>query len=164
MAEGQSNFSPPSVDYGDGAEDDPSIAEGPSVAAPASAELGGDEGSVKESEKEVPHAPMRPKRVEVALKNSKTFEQYRKNRPFKFLHMYSGPRDPLGEAIKVEAARNRLETVILSLDKERDPSLDLADPEGFGIMKEDVSKGEWDYTHAGFPCGSFSMARHHKVA
>ena len=30
-------------------------------------------------------------------------------------------------------------------------------------MKEDVAKGEWDYIHSGFPCGSFSMARHHKV-
>ena len=29
-------------------------------------------------------------------------------------------------------------------------------------MKEDVTS-EWGYTHPGFPCGSFSMARH-KVA
>ena len=63
--------------------------------------------------------------------------------------MYSGPRDPLGEAIKLEAARNRLETVILSPDKQKDSKLDLADPSGFKIMKEDLTKGEWDYTHAG---------------
>ena len=141
MAEEKADFSPPSVDYGDGTEDDPSAAEGPSVAAPASVEPGGDEGKSKESEKEIQHTPMRPRRVEVALKNSKTFEQYRKNRPFKFLHMYSGPRDPLGEAIKLEATRNRLETVVLSLDKERDPSLDLADPEGFGIMSVEGRMG-----------------------
>ena len=51
MAEGQNELSPPSVDYGDGADDDPSTAEGPSVAAPASAELGSDEGILKTSEK-----------------------------------------------------------------------------------------------------------------
>ena len=145
--------SPPSVDYGDGEEDEPLAAEGPSSAA-ASHEVPAD------AETEVPETAMRPRRVESALKDAKTFEDYRKKRPFKFLHMYSGPNDPLGQAIKLEAAKNRLNVVVLSLDNQLDPDLDLADPGGFQIMKEDVSKGEWDYTHAGFPCGSFSMARH----
>ena len=49
--------------------------------------------------------------------------------------MYSGPNDPLGQAIYLEATRNRLEVVILSLDNKRDPDLDLLDPRGFEVMK-----------------------------
>ena len=26
-----------------------------------------------------------------------------------------------------------------------------------------MKAGEWDYVHSGFPCGSFSMARHNPV-
>ena len=107
---------------------------------------------------------MRPMRVHSALKNSKTFEEFRRNRPFKFLHLYSGPNDPLGEAIKVEAARNRLEVVVLSLDNKLDPTLDLSRPASHQTMMQDVGRGEWDYIHSGFPCDSFSMARHHQVA
>jgi len=150
------NTSPPSVDYGDGDEEEPLAAEGPDSAAASHA-------VPAETEIETPEATMRPRRVEQALKESKTFEDYRKKRPFKFLHMYSGPNDPLGQAIKMEAAKNRLNVVVLSLDNQLDPELDLADPGGFQIMKEDVNKGEWDFTHAGFPCGSFSMARHNGV-
>ena len=106
---------------------------------------------------------MRPMRVHSALKNSKTFEEFRRNRPFKFLHLYSGPNDPLGEAIKVEAARNRLEVVVLSLDNKLDPTLDLSRPASHQTMMQDVGRGEWDYIHSGFPCGSFSMARRHQV-
>ena len=76
----------------------------------------------------------------------------RSNRPFKFMHLYSGPNNPL--AIQMEAKQNRWETVILSLDNKLGPNLDL-----FVIMKEDVGKGEWDYIHS----GSFSMARHHNI-
>eukprot|EP00435_Cladocopium_sp_Y103_P052211 s157_g16.t1 len=106
---------------------------------------------------------MVPKRVDAALRNSKSFEEFRKNRPFKFLHLYSGPNDPLGQAVKAEAKRNRLETVVLSLDRELDASLDLADPGSHLTMKQDVARGEWDFTHSGFPCSSFSMAQHHEV-
>ena len=148
--------SPPSVDYGDGDEEEPLTAEGPESTAAS-------HGVPAETETESPEVTMRPRRVEQALKESKTFEDYRKKRPFKFLHMYSGPNDPLGQAIKMEAAKNRLNVVVLSLDNQLDPDLDLADPRGFQIMKEDVNKGEWDFTHAGFPCGSFSMARHNDV-
>ena len=58
------------------------------------------------------------------LEELSELEDYRKNRPFKFLHMYSGPNDPLGQPIYLEATRNRLEVVILSLDNKRDPDLD----------------------------------------
>lgn len=149
-ADGQMDVSPPSVDFGDDADERPSAAEGPAPAdsshvAPVAPQA------------KLPEGPMRPRRVEAALKSPKSFEEYRRNRPFKFLHMYSGPRDPRHEVTQLEATRTR------SLDKMKDPKLDLSDHNGFKIMKEDVSRGEWDYAHAGFPCGNFSMARHHKV-
>ena len=56
---------------------------------------------------------LRPRRIEAALKAAKSLEEFRRNRPFKFLYLYSGPNDPLGEALRLEAARNRLETVML---------------------------------------------------
>ena len=139
-AENKGVASPPSVDYGDGEEDEPSTAGGPDSTAASHV-------VPVETETKPPEETMRPRRVEQALKEAKTFEDYRKKRPFKFLHMYSGPNDPLGQAIKFEAAKNRLNVVVLSLDNQLDPGLDLADPGGFQIMKEDVGKGEWDYLH-----------------
>ena len=159
MAEpaGPDDPSPPSVDFGGGSDESPLPAEGTGVGESSHA------GPV-EREATFQEGVMRPMRVHSALKNSKTFEEFRRNRPFKFLHLYSGPNDPLGEAIKVEAARNRLEVVVLSLDNKLDPTLDLSRPASHQTMMQDVGRGEWDYIHSGFPCGSFSMARHHQVA
>ena len=159
MAEpaGPDDPSPPSVDFGGGSDESPLPAEGTGVGESSHA------GPV-EREATFQEGVMRPMRVHSALKNSKTFEEFRRNRPFKFLHLYSGPNDPLGEAIKVEAARNRLEAVVLSLDNKLDPTLDLSRPASHQTMMQDVGRGEWDYIHSGFPCGSFSMARHHQVA
>ena len=61
----------------------------------------------------------RPRRVAAALKAAKNFEEFRRNRPFKFLHLYSGPNDPLGEALKFEAKRNRLEVLFSALTTRR---------------------------------------------
>ena len=106
--------SPPSVDYGDGDEEEPLTAEGPESTAAS-------HGVPAETETESPEVTMRPRRVEQALKESKTFEDYRKKRPFKFLHMYSGPNDPLGQAIKMEAAKNRLNVVVPQLGQPTGP-------------------------------------------
>ena len=62
--------------------------------------------------------------------------------------------------MKVEAERNRLEVHVMSLDRQLDQNLDLSRQETYEILKGDVEKGEWDAVHAGFPCGSFSRARH----
>ena len=107
------SVSPPSVDYGDGDEELPSAAEGPRAET-----VGNDAPAPLEPEERA------PRRVEVGLEELSELEDYRKNRPFKFLHMYSGPNDPLGQPIYLEATRNRLEVVILSLDNKRDPDLD----------------------------------------
>ena len=50
-----------------------------------------------------------------------------------------------------------------SLDRQMDKNLDLSDRKTYELLKADVDKGEWDEwdaMHAGFPCGSFSRARH----
>ena len=61
--------SPPSVDYGDGDEEIPSAAEGPLAET-----LGNDAPAPVEPEKEPQAETMRPRMVEVALKNSRNFE------------------------------------------------------------------------------------------
>ena len=98
--------------------------------------------------------PPSPPMIPPSVKNNTNYSSF---------HLYSEPRDPLGEAIKNEATKNRLETVMLSLDSKKDPTLDLSSHESFTTMKADVERGEWDYVHAGFPRCSFSMARHYKV-
>ena len=104
--------------------------------------------------------PFRPERVKRALKFSKTFEDFRKTRKFRVLHLFSGPNDPLGQAIKIEAAKNRLEVDVTALDKKVDNSVDLSKAKNFEPILKMVESGEFDYYHAGFPCGSFSRARH----
>ena len=70
----------------------PLPAEGPAV----SAESHGDGDAMEETKPQ--QEATRPRRVESALKNSKSFEGFRKNMPFKFMHLHSGPNDPLGQA------------------------------------------------------------------
>lgn len=69
---------------------------------------------------------MRPMRVHTALKNSKSFEEFRKN------------SNPLGDALQLEAAKNRLTVVLLSLDNKKDPTLDLSMASGHKAMMQDV--------------------------
>ena len=107
--------------------------------------------------------PYRPDRIKRALKFSKTFEDYRKTRKFRFLHLFSGPNHPLGQAIKIEAAKNRLEVDVLAFDKKVDASVDLSKAKALDPILKMVENGEFDYYHAGFPCGSFSRARHHPM-
>ena len=107
--------------------------------------------------------PFRPDRIKRALKFSKTFEEYRETRMFRFLHLFSGPNDPLGQAIKIEAAKNRLKVDVLAIDKKVDASIDLSKAKTFDPILKMVESGEFDYYHAGFPCGSFSRARHNPM-
>ena len=104
-----------------------------------------------------------PARVKLALEGAKSFDDFRNRRPFKFLHLYSGPNDPLSEAIKIEGAKQRLQVETKSLDKKIDATVDLAKPRIFELTTHDVEQGEWDFVHSGFPCGSFSRARHNDV-
>jgi len=52
--------------------------------------------------------PWVPERVKAALEASSSFDQFRKSRPFRYLHMFSGEEDQLAKSLKAEAARARL--------------------------------------------------------
>lgn len=103
-----------------------------------------------------------PERVREVLKEVSSFEDYKKKRVFRYLHLFSGPVDVLGRELKEEAKRNGMQVMILALDKKKDKDLDLAKPESQELIQKEVIDGMWDGTHSGFPCGSFSRARHNK--
>ena len=120
---------------------------------------------VEENEKVIAEVDeiMIPERVKQALEKSSTFEEFRQHRVFRFLHMYSGPKDVLAKEIETEASKARLRVECLSLDKKIDDGLDISTLEAHKMLVEEVKDGAWDATHAGFPCGSFSRARHRKM-
>ena len=101
-----------------------------------------------------------PERISKALEVASAFEDFRAGRVFRYLHLYAGPKDVLGDAIKTEAAKHRLEVEVIAFDRKVDPSVDLSSAETQAKVLEGVVAGEWDGVHAGFPCGSFSRARH----
>ena len=100
-----------------------------------------------------------PDRVMKALLESNSFEEFRNKRVFKFLHVYSGPEDVLATAIKAEAVKERLKCEVTSLDRQLDNRVDMSDAEQHRRLCKEVREGEYDGMHAGFPCGSFSIAR-----
>ena len=112
------------------------------------------------NESEGADEPFIPERIKKALEGAKTFEEYRKARAFRFLHLYSGPRDILAREVQAAAEKARLRVETLSLDKKKDPMIDLGAVQTHEVLREEVRNGEWDATHSGFPCGSFSRVRH----
>ena len=100
-----------------------------------------------------------PERIKKALEESETFDQFRRNRKFRFLHLFSGEEDQLAIALKVEAQKQMLEVYVESLDRKRDKDLNLTDPKVFDGIDASVDEGEWDGIHSGFPCSSFSRVR-----
>ena len=100
-----------------------------------------------------------PERVKQVLKDSKDFEDFRRKRTFRYLHAYAGPEDVLGAAISKEAVKARLKCEIQSLDQQLDKKVDMADVNQHRRLLHAIKEGEYDGFHAGFPCGSFSIAR-----
>lgn len=107
---------------------------------------------------ELPEAKL-PDRVKEALNGVSSFEEYRRKRVFKYLHVYSGPEDVLGKAIKAEATKERRGCEVTSLDKLVNKDLDMTDVNQHRELCQEVRAGEYDGMHAGFPCCSFSVAR-----
>eukprot|EP00435_Cladocopium_sp_Y103_P055845 s804_g18.t1 len=103
--------------------------------------------------------PWVPDRVKKALEKSSSFDEFRKNRPFRFLHMFSGEKDQLGESLKKEAKAARLEIYVESLDRKRDHELNLASHETYDVIDQAIEGEEFDAFHSGFPCSSFSKVR-----
>ena len=95
-----------------------------------------------------------PERVAKKLDEAKSFAEFRDLRTFRFLYMYSGPRDVLAECKK-----HQISFKPFSLDQKIDPGIDLSDAGNRQILEDEVTQGEFDYFHAGFPCNIFSRAR-----
>ena len=100
-----------------------------------------------------------PNRVKRALNDAKDFAAFREARHFRFLHIFSGPKDKLAEALKRETEKAGMKFTAVSLDKKIDKELDLSNQAVMEELKNEVLKGEYDYVHGGFPCSSFSRAR-----
>ena len=106
--------------------------------------------------------PMVPLRITRALQKSNSFTEYKANRLFVFVHMFSGKRDVLGETLEKMAEKEGMKVYIVSLDKLIDGEFDLSKDHPYTDILEDARGGEYDGGHAGPPCGSFSMARYNE--
>ncbi|CAL1157025.1 unnamed protein product [Cladocopium goreaui] len=95
---------------------------------------------------ELPEAKL-PDRVKEALNGVSSFEEYRRKRVFKYLHVYSGPEDVLGKAIKAEATKERRGCEVTSLDKLVNKDLDMTDVNQHRELCQEVRAGEYDGMH-----------------
>ena len=100
-----------------------------------------------------------PERIKEALEQARDFPEYQELRVFRFLHMFSGERDVLGECLKEMAKKEGLQVEVYSLDKKGEGDVDLAKDHPFLELKEEAEAHAFDAGHAGFPCNTFSRAR-----
>lgn len=101
--------------------------------------------------------PWVPTRVASALKGAKDFAEFKAKREFTFLH--TGEQDVLGDALLRLAGQAGIKVKVMALDRDRD-GMDLTGEEPFGDLLDMARTGQFDRSHAGFPCGSFSKVRH----
>ena len=100
-----------------------------------------------------------PERVNKILEVTEDFGKFREKRIFKYLHLFCGPNDNLAEALRKECEKAGIKVEIESVDIKIDKNHDLKDTSNWVKWRDKVDQGEYDGTHAGFPCGSFSMVR-----
>ena len=105
-------------DYGSGGSEKEDVAKGGDDA-------GHSRGEALEHQKRIDAVPavpepMVPDRVKRALKHAEDFATFKENRHFRFLHIFSGPRDKLAEALKREAEKAGMKLTAVSLDKKID--------------------------------------------
>ena len=100
-----------------------------------------------------------PGRVNKILEEAEDFGKFREKRVFKYLHLFCGPSDNLADALRKECDKAGLKVEIESVDIKIDKNHDLKDTSNWVRWGDKVDQGEYDGTHAGFPCGSFSMVR-----
>ena len=100
-----------------------------------------------------------PARVKRALEEAKDFGHYSSLRTFRYLHLFAGEKDALGDAIAAEATRARIKVECIGLDRKTNAEVDLSNSEVMEKIRGEVEDDEWDGYHTGFPCGSFSRAR-----
>ena len=119
---------------------------------------GGEGGEEKEQdrEKEESKKEDNPKALDEKI------TKYIKQRRFRFLHHYSGPRDPLGAEIHRVAKKRGLNVEVISA--ERDWGQDLCADEPYNTHLRWAREGLIDGFHAGFPCSTFSRLRFREAA
>ena len=100
-----------------------------------------------------------PERVQKCLDEARDFSQYKLLRRFRFVHLFSGPRDVLAEELKAQCEAEGLGIDVESYDKLIDSSHDLVKSEPFETILNKSKNQDYDGGHAGFPCSSFSRAR-----
>ena len=100
-----------------------------------------------------------PERVRHALEKSKTMDEFRANRPFRYLHLFSGEMDMLAIALRRECGKARMQLYTEGIDRKVDVGVDLTSHETFDGIDQSIMDGDWDGLHSGFPCSSFSMVR-----
>ena len=92
------------------------------------------------------------------LRNAVDFSQFKRERTFRFVHLFSGPKDILKEAILEEAGKEGLKVEVESYDKEGPNKDDLGADKPYVDLV--ASADSIDGFHSGFPCSSFSRVRH----
>lgn len=83
---------------------------------------------------------MVPKRIVRALEEAGNFEDYRQRRIFRYLHLYSGPRDMLKQEIEAEAQKARLRVECVSLDRKLDPGMDIGTVKAHSTLRARFQK------------------------
>ena len=100
-----------------------------------------------------------PDRVKEALQQARDFPEFQELRTFRFVHLFSGEEDVLGNCLKEMAAREGIQVEIYSLDRKGEADVDLSKDHPFLELKEEAENHAFDAGHAGFPCNTFSRAR-----
>ena len=100
-----------------------------------------------------------PERVKEAARKSKDLGEYKRNRKFTFIHLFSGPMDNLAKALIEGAKRAGIEVMVRSLDIKLNVDDNLKEADKWKKLKEEVDDGDFDGSHGGYPCGSFSRVR-----
>lgn len=110
--------------------------------------------------------PWFPERIADALRGAKDFGKFREARVFKFLHLFSGPRDVIGEKLVEKGKKENLTVEVVSVDlkinhsiKDKKLAADLSKEQPYNTLLEQTKEGEYDGAHSGFPCNTFTVAR-----
>ena len=91
------------------------------------------------------------------LKDQPDYAKYRSERVFRFVHLFSGPRDVLKEALETEAKKEGIRVAVESYDKLDSGGHDLSAEHPYVDLVDTAE--EIDGYHSGFPCSSFSAVR-----
>ena len=88
---------------------------------------------------------------------AKSLEDYMTKRVFVFVHHFSGPRDPLGDAIEKQA-KGKVKVRVIAVDRERTGE-DLSSDRPYQDHLQLAKDGLIDGYHSGFPCSTYSRLR-----